>query len=74
MTYALALSLHTSFNLLYVYYYITKLCRQRAKVIQNHENDHVHITEHGELRHRKYKRLKLGGGQAYDSSVTVHMT
>jgi hypothetical protein len=23
----------------------------------------------GEARHRKYKRLKLGGGQAYDRSA-----
>jgi hypothetical protein len=25
-------------------------------------------TGQGEARHRKYKRLKLGGGQAYDRS------
>jgi hypothetical protein len=27
---------------LYVYDYITKLCRQQAEVIQNHENGNVH--------------------------------
>jgi hypothetical protein len=46
---------HTAFNLPYVYDCIKKLCRQQAEIIQNHENEH-----------RKYKRLKLGGGQAYD--------
>jgi hypothetical protein len=33
--------LHTSFNLPYKQDDITKLCRQPAEVIQNHENDHV---------------------------------
>jgi hypothetical protein len=41
---------------------ITKLCRQ-AEVIQNVRN-----IGQGEPRHRKYKSLKLGGGQAYDRS------
>jgi hypothetical protein len=57
---------HTAFNLPHVYDYITKLCRQQAEVIQNHENDHTHSIGQGEARHRKYKRLKLGGGEAYD--------
>jgi hypothetical protein len=30
--------LHTAFNLPHVYDYITKLCRQQADVIQNHEH------------------------------------
>jgi hypothetical protein len=60
--------LHTAFNLPYVYDYITKLCRQLSEVIQNHENEHVRSTGQGEARHRKYNRLKLGGGQAYDRS------
>jgi hypothetical protein len=38
--------------------------RQQAEVIQNHRNE----DEQGEARHRKYKRLKLDGGQAYDRS------
>jgi hypothetical protein len=43
------------------------LCRQQAEVKQNHENANVgDIGE--EAKHRKYKRLKLGGGQAYDRS------
>jgi hypothetical protein len=41
-------------------------CRQQAEVIQNHENEHVRGRGQGEDRHRKYKRLKLGNGQAYD--------
>jgi hypothetical protein len=48
------------------YYYITKLCRQQAEVIQNHKNKHVHSIGQGEARHRKYERLKLSGGQTYD--------
>jgi hypothetical protein len=56
------------FDLPYVYDYITKLCRQQAEVIQNHENEHVRGTGQGEARHGKYKRLELGGGQAYDRS------
>jgi hypothetical protein len=60
--------LRTAFNLPYVYDYITKSCRQQAEVIQNHENEHVRGIGQGEARHRKYKRLTLGGGQAYDRS------
>jgi hypothetical protein len=55
-----------AFKLPYIYDYITKLCRQQAEVIQNHEN--VRNIGQGEPRHKKYKRLKLGGGQAYDRS------
>jgi hypothetical protein len=46
-----------------------KLCRQQAEVIQNHENEYVRGIGQGEARRRKYKRLKLGGGQAYDRSI-----
>jgi hypothetical protein len=58
--------LHRAFNIPYIYDYITKLCRQQAEVIQNHENTNVRNIGQGEARHRKHKRLKLGGGQAYD--------
>jgi hypothetical protein len=34
--------MHISFQILYVYDYITKLCRQQARVIQHYENIHVH--------------------------------
>jgi hypothetical protein len=57
-----------AFNLPYVYDYITKVCRQQAEVIQNHENEQVHSIGQGKARHRKYKRLKLGAGHAYDHS------
>jgi hypothetical protein len=43
-------------------------CKQQAEVMQNHENKHVRGIGQGEARHRKYRRLKLGGGQAYDRS------
>jgi hypothetical protein len=60
--------LHTAFNIPYVYDFITKLCRQQAEVILNHDNENVRNIGQGEARRRKYKRLKLGGGQAYDRS------
>jgi hypothetical protein len=59
---------HMAFQIPFVYNYITKLCRQQAEVIQNHDNENDRTTGQGEVRHRKYKRLKLGGGQAYDRS------
>jgi hypothetical protein len=58
--------LHMAFKLLYIYDYITKLCKQQAEVIRNHDNKNVRAIGQGETHHRKYKRLKLGGGQAYD--------
>jgi hypothetical protein len=58
--------LKMAFKLPYIYDYITKLCRQRAEVIQNYEN--VRNIGPGELWHRKYKRFRLGGGQADDRS------
>jgi hypothetical protein len=45
---------------------MTKLYRQQTEVIQNHENANVCNIGQGEARHRKYDRLKLGCGQAYD--------
>jgi hypothetical protein len=60
--------MHISLQVPYVYDYINKLCRQQAPVIQNHENTHVRNVGQGKVRHRKYKRLKLGSGQAYDRS------
>jgi hypothetical protein len=51
-----------------VYDYVTKLCKKQTEVIWNHQNEHVRGIEQGEARHRKYKRFKLGGGQAYDRS------
>jgi hypothetical protein len=60
--------LYVAFEIPYVYDFITKLCRQQAEVIQNHVNSNVRKIGQGEAQHTKYKRLKLGGGQAYDRS------
>jgi hypothetical protein len=60
--------LHMAFNLLHVYDYATKLCRRQAEVMKNHEKEHVCGIGQGVTRHRKYKTLELGGGQAYDCS------
>jgi hypothetical protein len=38
----------------------------QAEIIQNHGNEHVRRIGQGEARYRKYKRIKLGGRQAYD--------
>jgi hypothetical protein len=62
-------NLHMTFKFPYIYDYITKLCKKQAEVIQNHENANVHNSGKGEPPHRKYKRLKFGGGQ-----MTVRMT
>jgi hypothetical protein len=59
---------HVAFQIPFVYDYLTNLCRQRAEVIQNHDNKNVRNIGQGEANHRKYKTLKLGGGQAYDHS------
>jgi hypothetical protein len=48
--------MHMAFQIPYVYDYITKSCRQRAEVIQNHENENVRYIGQGEARRRKYKK------------------
>jgi hypothetical protein len=60
--------LHMTFKLPHIYDYITKLFRQQTEVTQNHENANVRNIGRGKPRHRKYKRLNLGGGQACDRS------
>jgi hypothetical protein len=60
--------LHMAFHVTYIYDNITKLCRQQADVIQNHENANLRDIGKGEARYRKYKRIKLGGGKPYDRS------
>jgi hypothetical protein len=45
-----------------------KIVRQQAEIVQNHKNKHALGIGQGKARHRKYMRLKLGGGQAYDLS------
>jgi hypothetical protein len=61
--------MHTAIHLPHVYDYTTKLCKQQAEVIQNHENVHVRGITQDEARHRKHKWLKFGGGQSYDCST-----
>jgi hypothetical protein len=52
----------------YVYDYMTKLSKIEAEVVLNNEKANVRNIGQGEARHRKYKKLKLGGGQADDRS------
>jgi hypothetical protein len=61
--------MQVAFKIPYVYDYITKLCRTQAEEILNHRNPIVRGIGQGEAMHRKYNRLKLGGGQAYDRSA-----
>jgi hypothetical protein len=60
--------MYVAFKVPYVYNYITKLCRRKAEIIHNHENKNELNIGLGETPHRKYKRLKLGGGHLYDRS------
>jgi hypothetical protein len=46
--------LHKAFNILYIYDYITKLCRKQVRIIQNHGKYNVRKTGQGEPRHRKF--------------------
>jgi hypothetical protein len=58
-----------AFKIPYVYDYIIKLSRTQAEVIVIHVIPNVHGIGQGKARHGKYKRLKLGGGQAYKCSA-----
>jgi hypothetical protein len=60
--------IHVAFQFPYVYNYIAKLCRRRAEIIYNHENENVCNIGQGKTPHRKHKSLKLGGWQLYDRS------
>jgi hypothetical protein len=62
--------LHTAFNLPYVYDYTTKLCRQQAEVIKNHENEYVRTIGQGEAKHRKYRSLNLAAVKLMTVQVT----
>jgi hypothetical protein len=57
--------LHTTFNLLYVYDYKTKFCRQQ-EVIENHEKENILNMGQGEARHKKCKWLELEGSKIYN--------
>jgi hypothetical protein len=54
--------MHAELQIPYVYDFITKICGKQADVIQNHDNENVCSIGNCEARHRKPKRLKLGGG------------
>jgi hypothetical protein len=60
--------MHMAFHLSCVYYYMTKLCKQQGEVILSHGSENVPCIGQGGARHRKYNRLKVGDGQAYDHS------
>jgi hypothetical protein len=60
--------LHMAFQVPRIQDYIAKFCNQQTEVILNRDNANVRDIGKGETRHRKYKRLKLSGGQAYDCS------
>jgi hypothetical protein len=60
--------MHVGFQIPYFYDYMTKFCRKQAEIIHNHENGNVHNIGQGKTPHKKYKRLKLGGGHLYDRS------
>jgi hypothetical protein len=57
-----------AFKIPYLYDFVSKLRWQLATVILNHENINIHNIGQGKARHRKYKGLKIGGGQAYGRS------
>jgi hypothetical protein len=57
-----------AFRVPYVYDYVTKLCGRQTEIIHNHKNENVRNIGQGKTPHRKYKRLKLGGGHVYDRS------
>jgi hypothetical protein len=54
--------LHMTFKTPYLNDFVTKLCRQQTA----RENANVCNISHCEAQQRKYERVKIGGGQAYD--------
>jgi hypothetical protein len=58
--------LHMAFKIPYLNDFVTKLRREQATVILNNENVNIRNIGQGEDRHRKYKMLRVGGGQTYD--------
>jgi hypothetical protein len=46
--------LHATFQVQYIYDYVTKLCRPKAEAMQNYENAYVRHIRKGEALHRKY--------------------
>jgi hypothetical protein len=60
--------LHVVFKMPCVYDFTAQLVRQQARVVQNHETANFGNIGQDETMHRKYRRLTLGGSQAYDRS------
>jgi hypothetical protein len=58
-----------TFKIPYLFNYITKLSRTQTEVTLNLRNAIVRGIGQGEIMHGKYKRRKLGGGQAYGHSA-----
>jgi hypothetical protein len=58
------------FQVPHFYDYMTKLCKQQAEVIQNHENENVRNIGKGEARHRKIKGLCLAAVKRTTVQVT----
>jgi hypothetical protein len=50
------------------FYTVPQIPKENQSNQNYHDNENVRNIGQGEARHRKYKRLKLGGGQAYDCS------
>jgi hypothetical protein len=59
---------HMASNLPYTIRLYKKIVQATSKSQQNHENEHVRNIGKKEARRRKYKRLKLGRGQADEHS------
>jgi hypothetical protein len=59
-----------AFNLPFVYDYITKLCRQHAEVIQNHENYHVSSTDKAKPDKENIRGLNLAAVKLMTVPVT----
>jgi methionine aminopeptidase len=54
--------MHMTFQIPYVYNYITKLCGHQVQVIQIHETANVCSIGQGRTQYRKYKRLNVSRG------------
>jgi hypothetical protein len=62
------LEFHMAFQVQYIYDYVTKMCRQEAEVIENHEIANVRDIGKTKTDTENSKRLKLDDGQAYNRS------
>jgi hypothetical protein len=60
--------LHSTFNLPYVYDHIKNCAGNTQKIYKIMKINMFTAQDLGGARCRKYRRLKLGGGQAYSSS------